>query len=207
MDELEQVMRQLEAGIRAPAPEACRASVMVPLVAGDDGPEVLFEVRAAHLRRQPGEVCLPGGRIELGEDARAAAIREACEELLVELGQLAGILDLGTIDGPGGMPLHLFAGTLEGYAGTFDPEEVGATFTVPLAWFLRHEPTVYRGRLVLQPPPDLPWELVPGGRAYPWHTRVHDIPFYHGTDPVIWGFTARVMQRFVAFLRRGLSVA
>lgn len=194
----------LEAGL-AVQPEESRAAVLVPLVSGENGPEVLFEVRAAHLKRQPNEVCLPGGHIEPGEDAREAVIREACEELLVRPAQLERIVDMGRMDGPGGMPLRVFAGSLAGYDGTFDASEVGAIFSVPVSWFLEHGPEVHRGTLVLQPPDDLPWRLIPGGRSYAWHDRVHEIPFYLGTNPVIWGFTARVLQRFTTLVKAGAT--
>ena len=42
-------------------------AVLVPLVEGGEELSLLFEVRAYTLRRQPGEVCFPGGRIEPGE--------------------------------------------------------------------------------------------------------------------------------------------
>lgn len=197
-----EALAQLEAGLLV-TPEPSRASVFIPLVEGETGPEILLEVRALHLKRQPGEVCLPGGHIEAGEDARTAAIRETCEELLVSQEQIGSIVDMGKIDGPGGMPLRVFAGALHGYAGTFDPEEVDSTFSVPLTWFMDNEPTVYRGELVLQTPDDLPWDLIPGGLDYPWHTRVHEIPFYMGTSPLVWGFTARVIRLFVNTLKAG----
>ena len=36
-------------------------AVMVALVKRDDGLNVVFEKRAGGLKRQPGEICLPGG--------------------------------------------------------------------------------------------------------------------------------------------------
>ena len=44
-----------------------RYAVLVPLAQGPKGPSLLYEVRAKTLRRQPGEVCFPGGRLEKGE--------------------------------------------------------------------------------------------------------------------------------------------
>lgn len=180
--------------------QARGAAVLIPLLPGEEGFDVLFEVRAANLKRQPGEVCFPGGHVEAGETPRQAAVREACEELLVAEGQVDVIADLGCADGPGGMPTWVFAATLRGYAGTFAPSEVGSVFTVPLTWFQRHEPQVHRVELVTRPQEDFPWELIPQGRDYPWRIRRHDTPFYLGTDPLIWGFTARMMQRFVNLL-------
>ena len=53
-----------------------RYAVLVPLVEHDGELSVLYEVRAATLRRQPGEVCFPGGRMEPGETPEVSALRE-----------------------------------------------------------------------------------------------------------------------------------
>ena len=47
------------------------AAVLVPLIDTKQGPAVLFEVRAAGLGWQPGDVCFPGGRYECGDDSFA----------------------------------------------------------------------------------------------------------------------------------------
>jgi 8-oxo-dGTP pyrophosphatase MutT (NUDIX family) len=44
-------------------------------------PGMLLTVRREHLRTHAGQVAFPGGRIDPGEDATAAALREAWEEL------------------------------------------------------------------------------------------------------------------------------
>jgi 8-oxo-dGTP pyrophosphatase MutT (NUDIX family) len=53
------------------------------LIAVTDRPQpgVILTVRREHLRTHAGQVAFPGGRIDPGEDAVAAAIREAHEEL------------------------------------------------------------------------------------------------------------------------------
>lgn len=195
---------RLERGLAAErAKQRGGAAILIPLVEGESGWEVLFEVRAAHLAKQPGEVCFPGGHIEPGETPEQAAVRETCEELRVHSNHVVVIADLGRVDGPGGMPLAVFAGVLEGYAGSFDATEVDRTFSMPLSWFQEHEPRVFEGALVPDVPDGFPWGLVPHGREYPWRRRRHDIPFYMGTDPVIWGFTARMLARFVKLLGPG----
>lgn len=40
------------------------ASVLILLLPGPEGPEVLFEVRSKRLDWQPGDICFPGGRRE-----------------------------------------------------------------------------------------------------------------------------------------------
>ena len=56
------------------------------LIAVTDRPEpgVILTVRHADMRTHPGQVAFPGGRIDAGEDATAAALREAWEELGLE---------------------------------------------------------------------------------------------------------------------------
>ena len=55
------------------------------LIAITDRPEpgVILTVRREHLRTHAGQIAFPGGRIDPGEDAVTAALREAHEEVLV----------------------------------------------------------------------------------------------------------------------------
>lgn len=46
-------------------------------------PGLILTVRREHLRTHAGQVAFPGGRIDSGEDAVTAALREAEEELLL----------------------------------------------------------------------------------------------------------------------------
>ena len=177
------------------------AAVLIPLVHTAEGLAIVLEVRAATLAIQPGEVCLPGGGIERGETPQEAAVRETCEELLVSPTQIEVIGELGCLEGPGGRGLHAFVGTLEDYQGSFSKNEVERTFALPLQWLLNHEPELYRVSLDPHYPDDYPWELVPGGRRYPWRSRVNEVPFYRGTDPLVWGATARVLARFASLLQ------
>jgi 8-oxo-dGTP pyrophosphatase MutT (NUDIX family) len=55
------------------------------LIAVTDRPKpgVILTLRREHLRTHAGQVAFPGGRIDPGEDALAAALREAHEEVLL----------------------------------------------------------------------------------------------------------------------------
>ena len=90
-----------------------RAAASVPaavLVAITDRaqPGLILNVRREHMRTHAGQVAFPGGRIDPGEDAIAAALREAQEEIL---------LDPGVAE--------VIAATREAWA-TGDPGEVAA---------------------------------------------------------------------------------
>jgi 8-oxo-dGTP pyrophosphatase MutT (NUDIX family) len=59
------------------------AAVLIAVTDRDE-PGVLFTVRREHLRTHAGQVAFPGGRSDPGEDAVAAALREAREEILLD---------------------------------------------------------------------------------------------------------------------------
>jgi 8-oxo-dGTP pyrophosphatase MutT (NUDIX family) len=87
------------APLEADLPEA-RALAAVPaavLVAITDQPRpgVILTVRREHLRTHAGQIAFPGGRVDPGEDAAAAALREAHEELLLDP---ASVTLIGTAD-------------------------------------------------------------------------------------------------------------
>jgi len=67
------------------------------LIAITDRPEpgVILTVRREHMRTHAGQIAFPGGRIDPGEDAVAAAIREAHEEVLVppQLVEVVGAIE------------------------------------------------------------------------------------------------------------------
>lgn len=82
-----------------PGPSAKPASVMILMQlqhAKDDWTDatIPLTVRPAHLPDHPGQISLPGGRVEVGEDTLSAATREFEEELGVSAfpGQVLGEL-------------------------------------------------------------------------------------------------------------------
>jgi len=113
------------------------AAVLVA-VTREAEPQLLLTRRNADLRRHPGQIAFPGGRIDPEDtDAIAAALREAEEE--VALPRRAVEL-LGTLDryetGTGYAITPVVGLVPPGLAFVPQPSEVAAVFHVPLAFVL-----------------------------------------------------------------------
>lgn len=190
------IRKKLLAPERQPAPPK-RAAVLLPLIEKEDGLHILFEVRSAHLKHQPGEVCFPGGAVESGESPEEAAIRETVEELLISPEQVTLLGPLSVFPSARGQAVHAFVGRLTGYEGSFSADETERVFTLPLSWFFEHPAVHYPASRMAHPDGEFPYELIPNGRNYAWGTQHYTIPVYHGSsDPVIWGLTARLTDEF-----------
>ncbi|MBR3188364.1 MAG: CoA pyrophosphatase, partial [Lachnospiraceae bacterium] len=120
------------------------SAVLIPFLIRDGVYHVLYEIRAAKLRSQPGEICFPGGRIEAGETPLETAVREATEELCVDRSRIEIVGALDDTIGPGTIPLFTYIALLHDYEGTRSRAEVDAVFTQPLDWILANDPEIYR---------------------------------------------------------------
>ena len=61
--------------------QARRAAALILIYSGEHGATIPLTVRHTDLPDHPGQVSLPGGRIDLDESAEAAALRETHEEI------------------------------------------------------------------------------------------------------------------------------
>jgi 8-oxo-dGTP pyrophosphatase MutT (NUDIX family) len=116
-------------------PALRRAAVALVVTAADDGSACfLITRRAAGLRAHAGQWALPGGRLEPGEDATDAALRELHEEVGLSLQRtdaLGRLDDYATRSGFAITPVVFFRGTRARLRP--DPSEVAAVYEVPLA--------------------------------------------------------------------------
>lgn len=176
--------------------QQCRqAAVVIPMIETQDGLQIVLEQRSSRLKHQPGDICLPGGAIELGETPQQAAVREACEELLLRSEQIEvfGLMDVLHTNT---LMLYPYAARLTDYAMTYSTAEVERVFCVPLSFFQTQEPEQYRITLPVHPPENFPLSRIVGGKHYQWRERREDIAFYQYQDWTIWGITAKILQSF-----------
>lgn len=99
---------------------------------------LLLTRRSLHLRRHAGQWALPGGRVDEGETAEQAALREMAEEvdLLLDASAVLGRLDdYVTRSGFVITPVVVWAGAARELSP--NPHEVASVHRIPIAEFLR----------------------------------------------------------------------
>lgn len=194
LQELEQKLQQ-----RQPSVMGVQSSyaVLVPLVQVKDELHLLYEVRAETLRRQPGEICFPGGKLEEGEAPLAGALRETREELGIvsQSVQILGPLDYMHQQGLFVMYPYLGVISQETYqAISCNPKEVKETFLVPLKALAHHPPFLYEYETIPQVGDDFPYEVVGANEGYSFARGRVEVPIYQYQNRVIWGITGRITR-------------
>lgn len=175
-----------------------RTAVLLPLVKVGGAWHLLFEVRSATLRRQPGEVCFPGGHLEAGDqDPQAAAVRETGEELNLPTEDVKVLGALDVLITPWRLIVYPYVGVLAD-AARIRParDEIARVFTVRLQEVAAARPEVHEIYVRVFPRDDFPFHRIPGGRNYPWRTAVHPELFFDFGGHVVWGLTARILDHF-----------
>jgi 8-oxo-dGTP pyrophosphatase MutT (NUDIX family) len=155
--------------------ERRRAAVLVPVVAREGEATVLLTQRAEHLAAHPGQVAFPGGKIDAGETAEQAALREAEEEIGLEP-RFVEVIGRGPdyLTGSGFRIAPVIALVTPGFTLRLNAEEVGDAFEVPLAFLM--DPANHRR----------------GSRVWQGATRAFvEMPY---RDRHIWGVTAGILH-------------
>jgi 8-oxo-dGTP pyrophosphatase MutT (NUDIX family) len=180
-----------------------KSAVILPLIKEDGETKVLFEKRSSNLAHQPGEICFPGGQMEMSDPgAERTAIRETCEELGMKPHQIRIVAPLDIMVSPFNWIVHPFVAYLQDYQQIhYNPDEVEKIFYVPLDYFLQTEPEIQPIKLQLTLPENYPYHLIPQGRNYPWREGTYNQYFYSWKNEIIWGLTAYIMASFIKLIK------
>lgn len=116
---------------------ATPAAVLVAITDVPHDPQVILTQRPRAMRDHPGQVAFPGGKIDPGEDAVTAALREAEEELALPR---EAVRVIGTSDvyhtGTGFLVTPVVGIVPAGLTLVPNPSEVDAWFEAPLSLLL-----------------------------------------------------------------------
>lgn len=174
--------------------------VLEPKKEGDDL-ELIYEVRASKLKRQPGEVCFPGGLIEDGETPLECALRENEEEVGIPGSNVRVLAHMASVFSTSGSQIHPFLGIIkrEDFAKIkINDDEVAEVFTVKVSKLAKADVVVYENKLIQDPDPQFPYEEVTGGRhSYSWRHGKSPVPVIKVDDRIIWGLTGRITMEFI----------
>ncbi|WP_332653287.1 CoA pyrophosphatase [Brevundimonas sp.] len=119
------------------------AAVLVPVIARPGGATVLLTRRSDSLASHTGQIAFPGGRLDPGETAAQAAVREAWEEVSLDPG---AVEVLGVGDGyetvTGFMVTPVVGWLAEPPVVSPSPDEVAEVFEAP--WDFLMDPANHR---------------------------------------------------------------
>ncbi len=157
-----------------------KAGILIPIFDVDGMANMILTRRSSSLRTHAGEIAFPGGKIEDGETAEQAAVREAYEEIgldpeMIEIeGRLASSSTMSSF-----MSLVAVVATLP-KPGSYrlNSSEVEEVFSFPISYLFQEG--VYSVEH---------WPLNDGG-----HFEMH---FFDFGDDLVWGATGRIIYELM----------
>lgn len=196
LDKIKEIIEKEE---MAPIGVKNKYAVFIPFIKIEEKPYIIYEKRAMTLRNQPGEISFPGGKIEEGENFVQAAIRETCEELLIEEKDIEVYGKGDFLVNPYSAVIYSVVGEIKKPFSEINPseDEVDSIFAVPLDYFLEQEPDIYEMKLNVTKNDKFPYELIPHGKNYKFKRGTDNVCFYNYEDNIIWGFTAKMTYELI----------
>ncbi len=177
-----------------------RSAIIVPLIQREESVEVVFELRTRHLRRSPGEVGFPGGRVEAGESPWQAALRELEEELGVPGERVECLGRLAEQQRRRDELIVPFVGRLAADV-ELNPDgiEVEEVFTLRLDQLLQSDfqEAGLTEQYILSD--DFPREYLPNGR---WDRKItRSVRYLIYGKYLIWGLSANILFHLLELIR------
>ncbi|STO08341.1 NUDIX hydrolase [Exiguobacterium aurantiacum] len=180
------------------------AAVLIPLIEREGVWHVIFEVRAHTMRRQPGEIAFPGGRLDPGETPVEAAVRETSEELEMKIGEIEVIGRLQPLATPHRQLIYPFVGIIPTLPDVHMTEEVDHLFTVPVDTLLYLDPFHGEMEWTMNPAQNIPFDRMANAKAYEKRVIKMREPFYEHGDYIIWGLTGKILSQFIKHIKENV---
>ena len=180
-------------GETAIPPLSVNSAVLAPFFEEAGEARLVLTRRSTNLRTHQGQVSFPGGRLNEGEDAPAAALREAHEEvdldpaLVTTVGWLHPVLTLVSAS----FILPVLGSLAERPVLTPNPPEVERIFDVSLAELA--DPDVFHEER---------WRI-PGRVVAGSEDNSFPIWFFEVAGEMVWGATARMLHEILTIVLVG----
>ncbi len=160
------------------------AAVLIPLMAGPNGLEVVFTKRSTAMRNHPGQISFPGGKQDETDSSLShTALREAEEEINLPQKEVKIIGALPKHLTVSSFLVHPYVGLVpDDFKSKHSKQEVSEVFTAPLDHLLQPANYQIQGRI---------WQGLPR-----YYFAVPYGPYY------IWGATARMLRMFADILEK-----
>lgn len=162
--------------------EGRRSAVVMLFYPHEDEVMIVYTLRPKSLRTHSGQISFPGGRIDTGETASEAAVREVWEELGITADEMNLIGRLSKLYIP---PSDFFVEPFVGWCAERpnfrpNPAEVATIIEVPLNQLL--DPATRKTEK----------------RRFPaFDNQERDVPYFAIDDHKIWGATALMTGEFL----------
>lgn len=178
-----------------------KSSVLI-LITNIDGIDyIVLEKRALTLKSQPGDICLPGGRVEKGEKPKTTALRETMEELNIKKSDIEYIGKSDIFVSPYGQEVFSFVARTNLTEFSFSKDEVDKVYLVPIDFFINNNPLENNININPTPENDFPYHLIVNGKDYKFLRGSYKQYFWVYEDITIWGTTAKIIKRFIDILK------
>ena len=158
-----------------------QAAVLILLHETSEDLNLIYCLRSNNLPTHAGEVAFPGGkREEKDETLRETALREAQEEVNLELKDVEVLGEISSVQSRFGLSVTPFIGILKSNTLIADRKEIAEVFSVPLN-FIKNN-------------------MQKEQKSENWDNKKVFFPFFEFENKMVWGLTAYMTVEFLKLL-------